>query len=708
MKISSKSLKKKILILLKNKKAGFAINEISDSLKIAKKDFKGLKKSLNSLCESGQILKSKKNKKYLIASKSRFIKNELVISRNGYGFVFDQENNVDIFIGREHLNTGLDGDLVEVKLFATSRGKNEEGYVSRIVQRKHTSFVGTFHKTQYYGYVVPDNPKIYRDFYIPREKQSLAQHGQKVVVSLEKWETDHLNPEGKIKEIIGFPGQRGVDVASIAYSYQLDLKFPKEVELEAEKIHPGLNHNEIVKRLDLRDKICITIDPENARDFDDAVSLELLANGIYMLGVHIADVSFYIDESSAIDREAFKRGTSVYLVDRVIPMLPEKISNSICSLQPKMDKLTFSCIMKLSATGEILEYKILPTIINSKRRFTYEEVQNIIDSNAKDPYATVLHNMMALSKILTRIRLEQGGIDFETPEVSFKLKEDGSPQEIKRIKRLDSHRLIEEFMLLANKTVAQHILNIDSQERLRPFIYRIHDKPDSEKMDRFFEFLNLLGYKADPRKCKKSKYLQGILTQIKGTKEEILVEELALRSMMKAEYSVKNIGHFGLGFKEYTHFTSPIRRFPDLTVHRLLKMYMNEEKAQDINTTESYLEKVCKQSTRMERIALEAERSSIRLKQIEYISSYIGEQFRGIISGVTAFGIFIELYETLVEGLIHIKDLDGHYIYDEKTYTLIGHEKNQILRLGDEVLISVKNVNLEEGKVDFLLVQKKG
>jgi len=315
---------------------------------------------------------------------------------------------------------------------------------------------------------------------------------------------------------------------------------------------------------------------------------------------------------------------------------------------------------------------------------------------------------MVLSKILTRNRFNQGGIDFETPEVSFKLDEQGSPQEIIRIRRLDSHRLIEEFMLLANKTVAQHISRIDSQEQFIPFIYRIHDKPDPEKMDRFFEFLNALGYKTNPMKGKKSKYLQEILTRIKGSKEEILIEELALRSMMKAEYSIKNIGHFGLGFKEYTHFTSPIRRFPDLIVHRLLKMYLGGGKKKDLTSIKSYLEKVCEQATKMERVALEAERSSIRLKQIEYISKYIGEQFSGIISGVTSFGIFIELYETLVEGLIHVKDLDGYYIYDEKSYTLIGRDKDQILRLGDEVIISVKNVNLEEGKVDFLLVEKIG
>jgi ribonuclease R len=692
-----------IINYLRKNKSPASATDISRALNVRKKSYNSFRSALQHLVSEKRILKQKESNKYTILSRARIITGELRITRGGFGFVEDEQFSVDVYIGRDHLNTAFDRDIVEVKLYARSRGKNEDGYVSKIVRRSRNKFVGTFHLSKYYGYVVPDDRRVYRDFFIPKEKQGKAKNGQKVVVLLDSWATDHLNPEGSILEIIGFAGEPGVDVASVAHSFQIDIKFPGDVEEEANNISGVIKEAEISNRLDLRNIVSFTIDPEEAKDFDDAVSLEVLPSGNYKLGVHIADVSHYVKEKTSLDREAYNRATSVYLVDRVIPMLPEKLSNEVCSLQPHVDKLTYSCIMEVTPGGQVIKYNITPSVIQSKRRFTYEEVEYLIKSDGNEPLTQNLKEMMKLSKTLTKKRLDEGGIDFDTPEVKFELDQNGFPQKISRTERLDSNRLIEEFMLLANKTVAEHILTKGSENKRPPFVYRIHEKPDPEKIQKFFNFLTALKIPFKPSKKITSQYFQGLLNGIKGTKEELLIEEVALRSMMKAIYSPKNLGHFGLGFKDYTHFTSPIRRYPDLIVHRLLRGYNQDDPNFNISKT-TQLNKICEQATRMERQALEAERESIRLKQNEYISKHIGEQFEGIISGVMSFGIFVELVDTLVEGLVHIRDLDGYYIYDEKTYRLISRDTNRDLRLGDSVRIEVAKVNLEEGKVDFKLV----
>lgn len=705
-KTAQKSIEQQIISLLSAEKNGLTSKEMTGALKITKKEYHLFRKALNYLSSSHQIYKGKGKKNYRISTRSRMFQGELRMNKSGFGFVRDVENNVEIFIGRDHLNTAFDLDIVEVKLYARSRGKNEDGYVSKVIKRTREIFVGTFHETEYYGFVVPDDAKIYRDFFIPKEKKSGAKDGDKVVVSLTKWDSDHLNPEGAVTEVLGKAGDPGVDVVSVAYSFQLGIKFPPKVEQQASAIPVQITKDEIAKRLDIRKKVCFTIDPVDARDFDDAVSLEKLANGNWELGVHIADVSHYVPENSDIDNEALKRGTSVYLVDRVIPMLPEKLSNDICSLRPNEDRLTFSCIMELSASHEVLNYTITPSIIHSKKRFTYEEVQAIVDTKATNEFSGTLHAMMDLSRSMTKKRLAEGGIDFETPEISFDMDQTGFPVAIKRKDRLGSHRLVEEFMLMANKTVAGHIRKISGEKKTLPFVYRIHEKPDQDKLAKFYDFLNALGYKVNFTSKDVSGFFQQVMLDIKGSREEVIIEEVALRSMMKAIYSVTNVGHFGLGFKDYTHFTSPIRRFPDLTVHRLLKKYLTNGGAPEPQANEGNLTKICEQSTKMERTALEAERESVRMKKNEYISQHVGEEFEGIISGVMSFGIFVELLDTLVEGLVHIRDLDGYYVYDEKTYTLVSTGNGLKLRLGDSVRIKVSKVNLEAGKVDFKLVEK--
>jgi ribonuclease R len=699
-------LKKVESILAKHPHRTFKPKELARILGVKGSNYPEFRDTLKRLAAEGKIAKYKHNQ-YGTIKRATILEGELHVKTQGYGFLITEDGKQDVFISQKNMGTALNKDIVRVQLFAQPKGKSPEGRVVEVVKRARQNIVGTYRKTKRYGFVVPDDIKLTRDIFVHDADKLNAKSGQKVVVRIEYWEDERMSPEGRIVEVLGFPNEPGVDVISVAKSFDLPTSFPKKVEEEAEAISETIPDEELSRRLDLREEVCLTIDPEDAKDFDDAVSIRVLENGNYELGVHIADVSYYVKENSVIDKEALRRGTSVYLVDRVVPMLPEKLSNRICSLRPNEDRLTFSCIMEVSRNGTVVNYQIVESVIRSKYRFNYEEVEKIIQNkHAKFPFTSEILRLYELSRILIKRRQALGSLDFDLPEVKVKLDQNGFPVELTKRERLESHRLIEEFMLLANQTVTGHIaLHLRANGKVPPFIYRIHEEPDKDKMDDFKEFVRALGHPIDPNKKVTAKLLGQFLDGIRGTPEEVIVEDLMLRSLMKAKYSTQNVGHFGLAFKYYTHFTSPIRRYPDLAVHRLLKKYQGRFDYGSVKALKTKLERVAKISSEREVIAMEAERESVKLKQVEFMQRHLGDEFDGIISGVVPFGIFVEITDLLVEGLVHISDLeDDYYFHDEKNYQLIGQNTQKTYRLGDPVKVRVVRVDTDERVVDFVLV----
>jgi len=665
-------------------------------------EYAELKSVLFKLTEEGFL--QKQGKRYSLSSSGtdKLIGQLQIVGEGDYGFVVlkGQNNKTDVFIPEKNLGTAFDGDTVHIILMAKKHGKNIEGRIIDVVERTQNEIVGRLEKSKSFYFVVPDNKKIHRDIYVANNFLKNARVGDKVVIGKIEWKSPDVNPEGQILEVLGKSGTYDAEIASIAREFGIAYKFSDKILKQAESISEIIPDEEINKRLDLRDTVTFTIDPEDAKDFDDAVSIESLPNGNFSVGIHIADVSHYVKNNSPIYKEALNRGTSVYLVGKVIPMLPEKLSNIICSLVPNKDRLTYSVIVEITPVAKIVSYEIKKSIINSKRRFTYEEVQKIIEAG-KGEFSDKILQLNDIAQKLRAKRIKKGSINFFSPEVVFKLDKNGIPVEINIKEVRESNNLIEEFMLLANQIIAGH-LNPKQNKMNKPFVYRIHDLPDREKIFEFGRFVKSLGYSFDPNSANKSKQFQQLLESCEGTEEEAVINEIAIRSMAKAIYSTNNIGHYGLGFKYYTHFTSPIRRFPDLIVHKLIFDYTNNK---ENNFSVEDLEEICNHSSERERNAINAERLSVKLKQIEYLQGKVGTDFHGVVSGITNFGIFVELSHTLAEGLIKFRDMeDDYYIFDEKNYTITGKRTGRKIRLGDKVNVKLARVDNEKREIDFTIL----
>ena len=690
----------------RNQGRGYKSKDIADKLGFnSDHEYASLKAALNKLEEESFLIRTGKRFQLNKLPQSNRLKGRLEINRNGFGFVnINNEKHGDIFIAARNIGTAFDGDIVEVELFAKQKGKNIEGQIVNVAERKRKEYVGIIKKSKSFFFISPDDPKLHRDIYINESKLNGAKNGDKVVVGKLAWDTSMLNPEGEVIEVLGKSGTHDTDIISIAREFDLKYKFPSAVLSEAENIASVIPKEEIKKRLDYRSKNVFTIDPEDAKDFDDALSIEKLENGNLSVGIHIADVSHYVKKGSPLDVEANERGNSVYFVGRVIPMLPEKLSNQICSLVPNEDRLTYSVIVEMTTRGKIIDYSIEKTIINSKRRFTYDEAQKVIEDETGD----LVEDILLLNKIAEQFRkkrMREGSFNFISPEVKFNLDENGVPISIMIKQTKQSNMLIEEFMLLANKLVAQQIA-IPKSGPVKPFVYRIHDLPDQEKIVEFSRFVKTLGYSFDPNSSSKSIGFQNLLNQVKGKEEEALINELAIRSMAKAVYSPDNIGHYGLGFKYYSHFTSPIRRYSDLIVHRLLFNYKNLKSGEMYSLAQ--LEEICDNISATERNAVEAERFSVKQKQIEYLRNHLGNEFSAIISGITNFGIFVKITDILAEGLVRLRDLDDdYYIHDEKKYAIVGKRTKKQYRLGDKIHVKLIRVDEERSELDFIILDFK-
>ena len=665
---------------------------------------------LDELVESGYLILTKKGK-YTSPNQMGLFVGKLVSHKKGFGFVeSDEEYTQDLFIPADSLNGAMHNDRViaEITTPATDE-KRAEGRIIKVVERAITDVVGTFQESKNFGFVLPDNKKFNKDIFIPKKFFNGARGNDKVVCRITQWPTEDRKPEGKIIEILGQKGDRYVEIASVIREHGLPEEFPKKVLDEAEKVAIEIPQEEIDRRLDLRDMNIFTIDGEDAKDLDDAVSIEVLDNGNYKLGVHIADVTHYVKEKSKLDKEALKRATSVYLVDKVIPMLPKTLSNGVCSLNPFEDKLTLSVFMEINHKGDVVKHDIKETIINSKARMTYTEVSDILekdDEKLKKTFAKVADDFFTaekLARILMKRREKRGAIDFDFPEAKIILNNDGDVVDIVQYERRISNRIIEEFMLITNETVAEHFFWLNM-----PFVYRVHETPAHEKIETLNKFISTFGYviKGDLESVH-PKALQGIIEQIHGKTEEKAISTIMLRSLKQARYSPECVGHFGLAAQYYSHFTSPIRRYPDLQIHRIIKEFLNgkiSQKRQD--QLAQIVDYASTQSSEREREAELAERDVKDIYKARYMEDRVGEEFVGIVSSVTSFGMFIELDNT-VEGLVRLADMsDDYYIFDENTFTILGERTKKMYRIGDVVKIKVEKVNVDFKEIDFKLLEK--
>ena len=689
------------------------IEELVAIFDIKPNEYNAFKKTLRIMEREGLIIRTKKER-YKIAEEE-ISKEDLVIGKlqahaKGFGFLIpDEEGQKDVFIPSNCMNGAINGDKIAVKVTREDTNtKKREGEVVEVIERNTSQVVGVYEDSRNFGFVISEDTRISRDIYIPKKDRNGAKDGDVVTVKITKWPEGQRKPEGVVTEILGRKGDRGIDILMIIKKLGLPEEFSEKVLRFADGISETIDENEYKGRRDLRDLRMVTIDGEDAKDLDDAVSIEKLKNGNYRLGVHIADVTHYVRENNPLDKEALKRATSVYLIDRVIPMLPRKLSNGICSLNPKVDRLTLTCFMEIDSKGKVVDHEIIESVIKTNERMTYTDVTKILKDNDEElikryDYLYEDFKMMEeLCNILRAKRSRRGAIDFEIAEAKISLNELGKPIEIKPYDREISNRIIEEFMLAANETVAEHMFWTHL-----PFVYRIHENPDEEKLAKFKEFIYNLGYTIHWTEEIRPKSFQEILEKVKGKNEETVVSTLLLRSMMQARYAPECAGHFGLAAQYYCHFTSPIRRYPDLQIHRIIKEHLHGEiDEKRINKLKNIVGFAAKQSSEMERKAQDAEREVDDLKKAEYMKDRIGKEFEGIISSVTSFGLFVELPST-IEGLVHITDLDDdYYIFNESHLSLIGERTKKIYKLGDKVKVECVNVDIENREIFFRIIEE--
>ncbi|MGH2665282.1 ribonuclease R [Flavobacterium sp.] len=680
-------------------------------------------KSRNEIIRDLKLLESKKQiiesepGKYLVKAMSQdYYEGTIDMTSRKTAYFISPDFEEDVFIPTNNLNHALDNDKVKVYVYNRRKGKRPEAEVIEVIERAKTEFVGVIDIQKNFAFVSTANAKMYTDIFIPKDKIGDAEQGDVVIAKIEDWPKKADSPFGTILKVLGKPGEHDTEIHAILAEYGLPYDFPVDVEVYAQKLDTSIQESEIANRRDMRDTLTYTIDPKDAKDFDDALSFKKLENGNYEIGIHIADVSYYLQEGTILDDEAYQRGTSVYLVDRVVPMLPEVLSNFACSLRPNEEKYTFSAIFEINEKTQIINQWFGRTVIYSDQRFAYEEAQHIIETKSntipaeisltgkeyivKDELVEATLKLDELAKILRRNRMNNGAISFDKVEVKFNLNENAEPIGVYFKQSKDANHLIEEFMLLANKKVAEYI-----GKQKKTFVYRIHDEPNEDKLIAMQTVISKFGYKIDFRnKGDISKSLNILLEDVQGKKEQNLIDTLAIRTMSKAAYSTDNIGHYGLAFDYYSHFTSPIRRYPDVMVHRLLQYYLDGGKSVD---QEVYEEK-CAHSSSMENLATNAERDSIKYMQVKYMQDHQDQEFLGVISGVTEWGIYVEIIENKCEGMVRIREIkDDYYTFDEKQYALVGEISKSLLQLGDEVYVKVKNADLVKKQLDFHFLRRK-
>ncbi len=656
------------------------------------------------LCESDDI-REVDTGRFRVVPKEMFLEGLIEITSSGSGYVMNENHEEDIYISPYNTGFALDGDQVRIVLLARKQGKRQEGEVISVIQRARDEFAGTLKVQHKHAYIIPDSPRVDMEITVPHKSLNKARHGDKVVVKVTQWPDDAQLAEGKVVEVLGRPGENDAEMNAILVEYGFPTHFPKKVEKEAAGIHDKITAAEIKKRKDLRKVTTFTIDPADAKDFDDALSVRSSREGVYEIGIHIADVSHYLKEGTDMDDEAFSRATSIYLVDRVVPMLPEKLSNNVCSLRPKEDKLCYSAIFEIDKDAKVISEWYGRTVIHSDHRFTYEEAQEVIESG-KGVLSDEVLLLDGMAKKMRKDRFKAGAISFDREEVKFHLDDKGHPIGVYTKQNRDSNKLIEEFMLLANRKVAEFIGKRSAGKATKGkaakppvFVYRIHDSPVPDKLRRFSGFAGRFGYRVSTSGEKEiARSINKLLVDVRGKAEQNIIEQLAIRSMSKAVYTTENIGHYGLAFDFYTHFTSPIRRYPDVLVHRLLDHYMKKGRS----VPQNEYEEMCQHSTDMEIKASEAERASIKYKQVQYLEDKKGEVFGGIISGVTEWGVYVELEGNKCEGMVRLRDIaNDYYEFDEDNYALVGHRTGNTFRLGDEVEVVIKNTDLDRKQIDF-------